>query len=461
MSSNHVLLETIELTQSASSFVFDNIPQTGGYTDLKVVFSTRTNLAGGPFYFDDLALRINGDTGNNYVRQSFRYRDTVGTTSSRINPASWIDLYSGNAGDATANTFAVGEFYIPNYRVSSSKTVSGDGFSETNGAQVQGGLLSGLWNQTAAITSLSIFSLNSTSFVPGSTASLYGVAGAGTTPTVAPKATGGNIVASDGTYWYHAFVSSGTFTPQANLTCDYLVVAGGGGASRYGGGGAGGYRTASESLTASSYAVTIGAGGATTYANVQGNNGTASTFSSITSAGGGGGGSLGATGPGLAGGSGGGGGSDGTYAGGAGNTPSTSPAQGFAGGSGTAAHPYYVGGGGGGATTVGANGSGFTGGNGGTGSNALSAWASATSTGVSGYYAGGGGGVGYNYPGTGVGGAGGAGGGGAGRSIGDGSQTPVPGVANTGGGGGGGWNSSGLGSNAGGSGIVIIRYPMA
>ena len=41
MAGNHVLLETIELTQNAASVTFDNIPQTG-YTDLKVVVSGRS-----------------------------------------------------------------------------------------------------------------------------------------------------------------------------------------------------------------------------------------------------------------------------------------------------------------------------------------------------------------------------------------------------------------------------------
>jgi hypothetical protein len=50
---------------------------------------------------------------------------------------------------------------------------------------------------------------------------------------------------TDGTYWYHTFVSSGTFTPQKAISCDYLVVAGGGGGGQDdngAGGGAGGLR---------------------------------------------------------------------------------------------------------------------------------------------------------------------------------------------------------------------------
>jgi hypothetical protein len=47
-----------------------------------------------------------------------------------------------------------------------------------------------------------------------STFYLYGVAALGTTPAIVPYATGGDTIMTDGTYWYHTFVSSGTFTPQ-------------------------------------------------------------------------------------------------------------------------------------------------------------------------------------------------------------------------------------------------------
>ena len=40
MAGNHVLLETIELTQTTTSVTFDNIPQTG-YTDLKIIMNAR------------------------------------------------------------------------------------------------------------------------------------------------------------------------------------------------------------------------------------------------------------------------------------------------------------------------------------------------------------------------------------------------------------------------------------
>jgi hypothetical protein len=279
-------------------------------------------------------------------------------------------------------------------------------------------------------------------------------------------ATGGTITTC-GDFKIHTFTGPGTFTvtnvgqPTGSTTVDYLVVAGGasGGnsspsGSGNGGGGAGGFRqsfpnpaTGGFPITATSYPITVGAGGAglgSVPCYTRGNDGNNSIFSTITSAGGGGGGAGGGT-PlaGKAGGSGGGGGYN--NPGGAGNTPPTSPSQGNPGGPSVpqSNNPYAASGGGG----AGAAGSRFpscsVGGAGGAG----------TASSISGSpvtYAGGGGGAGGSSGSGGTGGAGGSGGGGAGNP-----GTATAGTTNTGGGGGG---SGGGGSGSGGSGIVIIRY---
>ena len=442
MAENYVLLETIELTQSAASVTFDNIPQSG-YTDLKVVASYRGTTAQ---VYEISALRFNGLNTN----LSSRSIEGNGSAASSITN-SYIYFGAGDGASATANTFSNIEAYIPNYTSSNYKSVSIDAVGETNGTTIYSQLTAGLWSSTAAVTSVEIVPTGS--FVQYSTFSLYGVADVNTTPVLAPLATGGNIVANDGTYWYHAFLSSGTFTPQTALTCDALVVAGGGGGGTStggGGGGAGGLLAfTSQSLTNQNYAVTVGAGGSGG-ASVDGTNGSDSQFNSLTLVKGGGGGAGAAqTSPraGLTGGSGGGGSSGNT-----GNNPgaggSATSEQGNAGGAST----NSSGGGGGGAGQVGASGSTGLGGN---GINTYSSWASATSTGVSGYYAGGGGGS--WYPG-GTGRSGGSGGGGTGGNYQGNTQTA--GTRGTGGGGGAGGGTSTINAQPGGSGIVIIRYAM-
>ncbi len=258
----------------------------------------------------------------------------------------------------------------------------------------------------------------------------------------------------------------GTFSASlASVNVEYLVVAGGasGGGGRgngngSGGGGAGGLRTsfgstsgggasAETALTltaATSYTVTVGAGGAFSEGATAGNDGNNSVFSTITSIGGGGGGAFQTPTDGRAGGAGGGGGAT------SGNPGSGTVNQGFDGGD-HGGGSTYRGGGGGGASAAGA--SGVSTGNGGDGLAVLITGSSVT------YAAGGGGGTYANVnPGT-----GGAGGGGTG---GKGLSTPINatnGTQNTGSGGGGAPSPLSGGttypSGAGGSGVVILRYP--
>ena len=303
------------------------------------------------------------------------------------------------------------------------------------------------------------------------------------------EATGGTVTTT-GNFKIHKFTGDGNFVvtnagnAQGNNKVDYLVVAGGGGGGRNsgGGGGAGGYRTTFPSpgcnagafpISATTYPISVGAGGAAGNPNCDGEgcSGSQAIFATITSTGGGGGGSpTTPPGVGLNGGSGGGGGPKGFpfgscgHLGGSGNTPPVSPPQGNNGGRG-AAGPNCGGatGGGGGASATGTNAvvpgsapSTNMGGCGGAGSpNSI--------TGTAVTYAGGGGGSKFYTPGAGIpvpsgapGGVGGGGTGGANGASPSGPSTGTAATANTGGGGGGGGDNGAAGN--GGKGIVIIRY---
>jgi hypothetical protein len=453
MPANYVLIQEITTNTNTASVTFSNIPQTG-YTDLKLVMSVRDT------YNVTVSAAIFVNFNGSSASLSSRYLQGAGSGTPVSAALGSIALAGLNTTAlATANTFSNIEMYIPNYRSSSFKSFTVDSVTENNATEAYANMISGLWSNTAAITSMTFTC--GVAFVPNSTFSLYGIAALGTTPTVLPKASGGDIVTNDGTYWYHAFLSSGIFTPNQALNCDYLVVAGGGGGgndNRFcGGGGAGGLRAlTAQPLTAINYAVTVGAGGPVT------TNGSNSVFSATTSTGGG----ASSSGTGANGGSGGGGGL-GSVGG------SASPAgQGNNGGTGNSSTPagQRTGGGGGGATAVGGANTQFYGGAGGAGSSAYSSWGLATNTGqnVSGTvsYAGGGGGSAYeNGDGVIDAGVGGVGGGGKGgryaASVGS-TFNAIAGSPNTGGGGGGAaWPGSGANGAAGGSGIVIVRYTMA
>ena len=444
---NYVLLERITVGANGTpSVTFNNIPQTG-YTDLKVVMSARsTRNANG----DDINILFNGSSANFTQKRIFGTGTTTLSTGGSTNQ---IGIINGD-GD-TANTFSNGEVYIPNYTSSNYKSFSADIVNENNGTAAYAQLDASLWSSTSAITSVGFAAANG-NLKQYSTFSLYALSAVGTTPTTAPYAIGGDIIQTDGTYWYHAFISSGTFTPNKALSCDVLVVAGGGGAGSYGGGGgAGGVLAfASQALTANTaLTATIGAGGNSGVNNPSATSGTNSQFGALTAAVGGGvGGNYNGTI--YASGSNGGSGGGAPFAIVSGYGTGTS-GQGNNGGSGTGGGggTNRSGGGGGGAGGVGGNGVIGTGGTGGAGVNTVTNWGSlstALSTlnlGVSGYIAGGGaGGNENNNNGTG-------GSGGGGNSNGG---TGAAGVPNTGSGGGGGGGS--ITGGVGGSGLVIVRY---
>lgn len=429
--STYVPIQAITVSAGTTTINFTGVPQT--FTDLVIVANLRGNNVN-----TSTGIRFNSDTATNY--------SLTGMSGEGANPISYrnttsdrILLVSGSANwNSTWGTILIN---IPNYtNTTTNKTVlirSGS----SNGEVVAH---AGVWRKTPeAITSITIFA-PAGSWAADTTFTLYGI-GSG-----APKAFGGSEVRTDGTYWYHIFNASGTFTPFQNLTCDYLVIAGGGAGGRQhgGGGGAGGYRTsvgtsgansAAESalnlLANTAYTVTIGAGGtAIADSNNRGPSGSNSTFSTITSTGGGGGGTRSTVVSGGNGGSGGGGG----YAG-AGGTGTA--LQGLNGGTDT----NGMGAGGGGASTAGSGTTSTKGGNGGSG-------IASTISGTSVTRAGGGGGGTQGAQGDR--GLGTGGGGDGGWNGGNGTSA----TANTGGGGGGGGNVSTLEAGNGGSGIVIVRY---
>jgi hypothetical protein len=271
-------------------------------------------------------------------------------------------------------------------------------------------------------------------------------------------------------YKSHTFTSNGDFEVTTvgdaiddRNKVDYLIIAGGAsggrtnGGSYSGGGGAGGYRTtfgtqgglgtldSKVTVTATSYGVTIGAGGsANTGSTTRGNNGANTTVAfpaSIVSTGGGGGGSFNLSG--NSGGSGGGGG--GSFNQSAPGIGTGTTNQGFNGGLGIEAIDGVSaasGGGGGGAGQVGSNGASTStesfGGNGGDG------LSSTIRTGSAEFRAGGGGGRNDGLGG-----------------LGGGTDATSPSDAAAANSGSGTGATSREIAGAGGSGIVIIRYEIA
>lgn len=437
----YVALDKVTVGTAVSTVTLSSINQ--GYTDLVVVVNPLTTASA------NMNFRYNSDTSPLYS-DTYMQGDGTSALSNRDTSATF---HYGSTTAITTIQYPVFILNVMNYSNTTTFKTSLHRYNNSgNGTSAQ----VNLYRSTDAITSID-FLTSTGNFAVGSTFSLYGIASSG----AGAKATGGTVT-SDSQYYYHTFLSSGTFTPTQSLTADYLVVAGGGGGGALdgGGGGAGGLRSTVTatggggsletplSLTATGYTVTVGGGGSgglgAGNGGTNGTNGSDSVFSTITATGGGFGGSNnagfgGTSSVGAPGGSGGGAGPR-AVAAGAGTTN-----QGYAGGLSTGTRDS--GGGGGGANAVGAIGVNAVAGAGGAGVATIISGSSTT-------YAGGGGAGSLS---TGSGGAGGAGGGGTGTST---ATVGGAGTTNTGGGGGGSGFAGGSTANggAGGSGIVIVRY---
>jgi len=161
----YVLIQSTSLSSSQASVAFNSIPST--YTDLKLVISARTDRAS---LTDAISVSINGVATN----QSSIYIEGTGSGApASASLTSFRTQATGNT--ATASVFGNSEFYFLNYAGNTNKSASSDGVTENNGTNAYAWLVSNLWSQTAAITSLTVTDLNSANFLANSSFYLYGV----------------------------------------------------------------------------------------------------------------------------------------------------------------------------------------------------------------------------------------------------------------------------------------------
>jgi len=322
----------------------------------------------------------------------------------------------------------LGTFQTSTAISTSVQATDADSGSTVSYSVVSGALPTGisLNSSTGALTGTTPSSAQSSSFTIRATDSGGNFADRAFSMGISSFVTSGGNISSIGNERVHTFYANGTFViPVTTSNVKVLLVAGGGGNGNGGGGGGGLLYHSGKTLSAGSYAVTVGSGGS-------GANGTNSVFSDMTAIGGGAG--CAGTGGchGSAGGSGGGGGRD-NGSGGAAQQGNSGGATGYGNAGGNSCGCGWGGaGGGGGAGSAGAQGSGGSPGSeyGGAGGNGRQYDITGTST----YYA-----AGHN----GSWGNGGTNGGQAGL----GAVTNGNGPAN-----------SGSGGGQGGSGICVIRF---
>ena len=395
-------------------------------------------------------------TATNAIGTSLPSSSSNLVTATTVPQAPTIGSATAGNGSATVayTANATGGKTVTQYRATSTSGV----FSGTGASPIT---VSGLLNGTSYAFTVRATNANGPS--------LESAASNSVTPVAPFAATGGTIVTSGG-YKYHTFKANGTFSISSGTkNIEVMAIAGGGsggtgsstwGLSHVSGAGAGGVVYTSGSYgSGTSWAITVGGGapGSSKFSSA-GNTGTNTTVATLGLTANGGGAGLGLSGSGIQGGSGGGGAttSPQQVSGVGGNSiPGSGMTIGYGniGGS-NSGFPAACGGGGAGAAGTNATASNQAT-SGGSGTSVVSTWATATSTGVGGFYAGGGGAARSNgniNPATAYG-SGGAGGGTAGSGI------TSHATANTGSGSGGTAAASGNQySGNGGSGLVIVRY---
>jgi hypothetical protein len=173
--STYVLIASQNLNSSVASVTFSSIPQT--YTDLKLTFSARLDIAG--VGSSALAYVYNGDnigTGANY---DYTLLTSNGVSALSLsgggNNGQTYIYYTDTAGD-TANTFATGDIYIPYYANSSYKKQSfAFHCEENNAASAHMSSTAGIYNQTSPVTSIKVGNFGGGNLIAGSSFYLYGI----------------------------------------------------------------------------------------------------------------------------------------------------------------------------------------------------------------------------------------------------------------------------------------------
>lgn len=153
---------------SGGSVTFSSIPST--YKSLQIRIAATTVTAA-----DDLILRLNGDTGNNYARHSIYGNGSTVTATGTITTGRIIIDSAATGTYISSPMFAIID--IHDYAsTTQNKTVRIIEGSDNNGTG-DVTLVSGLWLNTAAITSATISTLGGTDYNTGTVISLYGIRG--------------------------------------------------------------------------------------------------------------------------------------------------------------------------------------------------------------------------------------------------------------------------------------------
>jgi hypothetical protein len=171
VTSSYESIATISPTTGTKTVTFSSIPST--YKSLQIRAIARTDN-GGPGN-DFIYMRINGDTSSIYATHRLEGDGTNAGANGFANSTYNLYGYLPNNG-ALASTFS-GQIidlidYASTTKNKTTKFFSGINVNSSSNTQLQ--FSSGLWNSTAAVTSIS-FTVVNYNFQLGTTFALYGI----------------------------------------------------------------------------------------------------------------------------------------------------------------------------------------------------------------------------------------------------------------------------------------------
>lgn len=158
----------------AATVTFDVTSLTSSYKHLQIRAVARNNTTGSGV--NNVDVRFNGDTGTNYHRHIvYGYGATMysyNATGLTVAHGGWV-----NQEETNRNIFAVAICDIPDaFSTIKTKVLRTFTGSNSTGNQLIG-LGGSFWNNTAAITSITLTESTSVNFGSGSRFSLYGIKG--------------------------------------------------------------------------------------------------------------------------------------------------------------------------------------------------------------------------------------------------------------------------------------------
>ena len=149
-------LATVTLASTATSITFSSIPAT--YRDLVLVINGKATAAA------SLRIRVNSDTGNNYLWLRM-IGEAAGVFSDSSSPANFLD---GGNPSTTEGYMSITQFMDYSATDKHKTTLHRINFPATTHTLTN----AGKWLNTAAITSIQVYN---PTFAVGFTASLYGI----------------------------------------------------------------------------------------------------------------------------------------------------------------------------------------------------------------------------------------------------------------------------------------------